>query len=122
MSKLVMAHQKKDNKLDKLIDIVWSLADEMKSMKSEIDSLKWKKKDEPIIIEPLEEVKRETPYKVIPIQSIIRDEWYTDPSMQWLKKIYMWLGKTFKNKEEASLYLDRMKRSNPWQQYDIFPV
>lgn len=110
MSKLVMAHQKKDNKLDKLIDIVWSLADEMKSMKSEIDSLKWKKKDEPIIIEPLEEVKRETPYKVIPIQSIIRDEWYTDPSMQWLKKIYMWLGKTFKNKEEASLYLDRMKR------------
>jgi hypothetical protein len=34
----------------------------------------------------------------------------------------MWIWRTFKNKAEATAYLDRVKANNPWQQYDIFPV
>lgn len=130
MRKFEMAHAKKDNKLDQLLDIVGWLATEIKTMKEEINSIKqagpveskqeWPLEWEIVIDEAKD--KRETPYKVIPIQSIIRDEWYVDPAMQGLKKIYMGMWRTFKNKKDATDYLDRMKKTNPGQQYDIFPV
>lgn len=130
--------KKKNSREDELLSMVWTLVSELKSMKTEMEELKNKtlsssKAEEWEVLELrdknelLEEIqkaaeKRETPYKVIPIQSIIRDESYMDPSLQWIKKIYMWMWRTFKNKEEATKYLDRMKESNPWIQYDIFPV
>lgn len=132
-----MAHnKKKDDKMDQLISLVTWLATEMKSIKQDVDNLKSQDttiKQEALkpdaIIEPdnssIWKVERETPYKVIPIQAIIRDEWYLDPRYSpnnWMKKIYMWTGRTFRNKKEATDYLERAKKSNPGQQYDIFPV
>lgn len=113
------------------------LATEMKNMKQDIDNLKsWQTtqiKPEALnsddIIEPdnssIWNVQRETPYKVIPIQAIIRDESYVnikDAPNGGMKKIYMWIWRTFRNKADATAYLDRVKKSNPGQQYDIFPV
>lgn len=129
-----MAHTK--NKMDQLISLVSWLAAEIKSIKEDVDNLKNQDttiKPEALkpdaIIEPdnssVWNVQRETPYKVIPIQSIIRDEWYLNPADSptgGVKKIYMWTGRTFKNKAEATAYLDRAKKANPGQQYDIFPV
>jgi len=113
------------------------LATEMKNMKQDIDNLKsWQQtqiKPEALnpddIIEPdnssIWNVQRETPYKVIPIAAIRRDESYVniqDAPNGGMKKIYMWIWRTFKNKAEAVAYLDRVTKSNPGQQYDIFPV
>lgn len=133
-----MAHNKKkvksDDKMDQLISLISWLATEIKNIKQEVDDMKNQEiKPEALnpdaVIEPNEssiwKVERETPYKVIPIQAIIRDEWYVNPADApngWIKKIYMWMWRTFKNKAEATAFLDRMKMSNPWQQYDIFPV
>lgn len=133
-----MAHNKKkvktDDKMDQLISLVSWLATEIKNIKQEVDDMKNQEiKPEALspdaVIESNEssiwKVERETPYKVIPIQAIIRDEWYVNPADApngWVKKIYMWMWRTFKNKAEATAFLDRMKTSNPWQQYDIFPV
>ena len=141
-----MAHRKKKNnetaiqpqqidKMDQLIALVWGLANELKNVKQELNDVKswnivpqwpevvsaedYAKMNEP---QKVIEVARETPYKVIPIESIIRDEWYLDPSRQWIKKIYRWLWRTFKNKLEATNYLEWVKKHNPWTQYDIFPV
>jgi len=142
-----MAHNKKKNdqqtdKMDKLIDLVAWLATEVKNMKQELNEVKsWNIQPQVEIIpevisaEDMEyqkkfqwwlwwsvEVKRETPYKVIPIESIVRDESYLDPSRQWIKKIYRWIGKTFPNKKLATEYLEAAQKRNPGQQYDIFPV
>lgn len=65
---------------------------------------------------------RDVPYKVIPIESIVRDEWFVDPWRQWVKKIYRGMWRTFPNKKLATEYLDRVQKANPWTQYDIFPV
>ena len=106
----------------------------MKTIKQDVDNLKNKEiKQEALqpdaVIEPdnssIWNVQRETPYKVIPIQAIIRDESYVnlkDAPNGGMKKIYMWIWRTFKNKAEATAYLDRVKKTNPGQQYDIFPV
>ena len=135
-----MAHHKKKtteqqpDKMDQLINLVTWLATEMKTIKQDVDNLKNQsikpealKPDE--IIEPdkssIWQVQRETPYKVIPIEKIVRDESYVnikDAPNWWIKKIYMWIWRTFKNKADATAYLDRMKKSNPGQQFDIFPV
>ena len=135
-----MAHHKKKtteqqpDKMDQLISLVTWLATEMKNIKQDVDNLKNKEiKQEALqpdaIIEPdnssIWNVQRETPYKVIPIQAIIRDESYVnlkDAPNGGMKKIYMWIWRTFKNKAEATAYLDRVKKTNPGQQYDIFPV
>lgn len=138
-----MAHHKKKkteqqpDKMDQLINLVSWIVSEMKTMKQDIDNLKdWQQtqiKEEALnpdaIIEPddssIWNVQRETPYKVIPIQAIVRDMSYLNiaDAPNWgVKKIYMWIWRTFKNKAEATAYLDRMKKSNPGQQYDIFPV
>lgn len=135
-----MAHNKKkarnEDKMDQLISLVSWLATEIKNIKQEVDDIKKESneiKPEALkpdaIIDPSEssiwKVERETPYKVIPIQAIIRDEWYVNPADApnwWIKKIYMWVWRTFRNKEEATAFLDRAKANNPWQQYDIFPV
>lgn len=141
-----MAHRKKKNnetaiqpqqldKMDQLIALVWGLANELKNVKQELNDVKawnivpqwpevvssedYAKMNEP---QKVVEVVRETPYKVIPIESIIRDEWYLDPAHQWIKKIYRWMWRTFKNKLEATNYLEWVKKHNPWTQYDIFPV
>lgn len=141
-----MAHRKKKNnetaiqpqqldKMDQLIALVWGLANELKNVKQELNDVKawnivpqwpevvsaedYAKMNEP---QKVVEVVRETPYKVIPIESIIRDEWYLDPARQWIKKIYRWMWRTFKNKLEATNYLEWVKKHNPWTQYDIFPV
>lgn len=114
--------------MDQLLNIVTWLATEVKNMKQEIAEVKaWAiVPQQPEVIEPVgwaTEVQRPTPYKVIPIESIIPDEWYLDPAHQWMtKKIYRWTGITFKTKAEAVEYLNRMQQRNPWQQYDIFPV
>lgn len=97
----------------------------MKTMKQELDEVKNEKQlpaPTKEVIELKDEPKRETPYKVIPIEKIVRDESFVDPRLQWVKKIYMWIWRTFKNKAEAVDYLERMKKANPWMQYDIFPV
>lgn len=142
-----MAHKKKKpnevieqktDKMDQLIDLVAWLATEVKNMKQELNEVKsWAITPKgPEIISPEEweyqekfrwwfwsvEAKRETPYKVIPIEAIIRDESYLDPSRQWMKKIYRWIGKTFPNKKLATEYLEAAQKRNPGQQYDIFPV
>lgn len=136
-----MAHKKKqtgsqqNDKMDQLIDIVAWLATEIKNIKQEINEVKsWAiVPQKPEVLEPWEyqgmvwwratiEVKREVPYKVIPIEAIIPDEWYLDPLRQWMKKIYRGIGKTFPNKKLATEYLEAAKKRNPWQQYDIFPV
>lgn len=135
-----MAHHKKKtteqqpDKMDQLISLVTWLATEMKTIKQDVDNLKNKEiKQEALqpdaVIEPdnssIWNVQRETPYKVIPIQAIIRDESYVnlkDAPNGGMKKIYMWIWRTFKNKAEATAYLDRVKKTNPGQQYDIFPV
>ena len=118
--------------MDQLLNLVWSLASELKSVKEELNEVKSAGTaivaKPPEIIEPwahIEEVKREVPYKVIPIESIIRDESYVnlrDAPNGWIKKIYRWLWRTFPNKKLATEYLDAAKKRNPWQQYDIFPV
>ena len=122
--------------MDQLISLVTWLATEMKNIKQDVDNLKnWQTeiKQEALnpdaVIEPdnssIWNVQRETPYKVIPIASIIRDESYvniSDAPNGGMKKIYMWIWRTFKNKAEAVAYLERVKQSNPGQQYDIFPV
>lgn len=113
------------------------MATEVKTIKQDVDNLKkWETqqiKPEALnpddIIEPdnssIWNVQRETPYKVIPIAAIRRDESYVniqDAPNGGMKKIYMWIWRTFRNKAEATAYLDRVKKNNPWQQYDIFPV
>ena len=116
------------DKMDQLLNIVTWLATEVKNMKQEIAEVKaWAiVPQQPEVIEPTGwaiEVQRPTPYKVIPIESIIPDEWYLDPGHQWMmKKIYRWTWITFKTKAEAVEYLNRMQQRNPGQQYDIFPV
>jgi len=137
-----MAHHKKKqteqqpDKMDQLINLVAWLATEMKNIKQEVDNLKsWNVENKAEAIEPdsiiqpdqssIWNVQRETPYKVIPIAAIRRDESYVNPKDApngGIKKIYMWIWRTFKNKAEATAYLDRVKANNPWQQYDIFPV
>lgn len=131
-----MAHNKKkqpqSDKMDQLINLVSWLANEMKNIKQEVDNIKnWNKTEaiEPDAVLQLDSsvwnVQRETPYKVIPIAAIRRDEWYVNPKDApngGIKKIYMWTWRTFRNKAEATAYLDRVKANNPWQQYDIFPV
>lgn len=133
-----MAHRKKKNnqepvveqtqapdKIDQLISLVWWLANELKNVKQELNEVKQMKqpaKEPDEIIEPAKPIERETPYKVIPIEKIVRDESFLDPNLQWVKKIYMWIWRTFKNKRDAVDYLERMKKTNPWMQYDIFPV
>lgn len=137
-----MAHHKKKteqqpDKMDQLISLVTWLATEMKNIKQDVDNLKiWQQTQiKPEALKPdaviesdsssIWNVQRETPYKVIPIASIIRDESYVninDAPNWWVKKIYMWIWRTFKNKAEAVAYLERVKQSNPGQQYDIFPV
>lgn len=128
-----MAHKKHD---DSLKDMLGTLISEIKTMKEEINELKnnkWQVIDSnevPLELKDQNDINkmfkdlptRETPYKVMTIQSVIQDESYVDPSLGWVKKIYTWLGKTFKNKEEAFAYVERMKSLNPWQQYDVFPV
>ena len=148
-----MAHHKKKpteqqpDKMDQLIDIVTSLASEVKNMKQEIADVKANANttleiSTPEVIQPWDKamddleynqkfrggiwwavtIQRETPYKVIPIESIIRDEWFVDPNRQWIKKIYRGMWRTFPNKKLATEYLERVQKANPGQQYDIFPV
>lgn len=144
-----MAHHKKKpteqqpDKMDQLINIVTWLANEVKNMKQELAEVKsWTTTQAPEVIQPWDNamdeleynkkfkwgiswavtVQRETPYKVIPIESIVRDMSYLDPKYQGIKKIYRWIGKTFPNKKLATEYLERAQRMNPWTQYDIFPV
>ena len=140
--------EQQPDKMDQLIDLVASLTTELKNVEAELNEVKSNKTSNelelemPQVIEPWDKsmedieynkkfrggiwwtvtIQRETPYKVIPIESIIRDESFVDPSRQWIKKIYRGMWRTFPNKKLATEYLERVQKSNPGQQYDIFPV
>lgn len=106
-----------------LVDTVKGFKEDMDNIKKDVESLKEKntitpKKEE----EENKTVERETPYKVMQIQDIRRDESYADPALWWEFKIYAWLGKTFKNKKEALDYVERATSVNPGIKFDIFPV
>ena len=140
--------EQQPDKMDQLIDLVASLTTELKNVKQELNEVKSNKTSNtielemPQVIEPWDKamdeleynqkfrgsiwwavtMQRETPYKVIPIESIIRDESFVDPNRQWIKKIYRGMWRTFPNKKLATEYLERVQKANPGQQYDIFPV
>lgn len=120
---------KKDDKLDQLLNLVGWLVKGMEEMKDRIDVLeKWNNntivttEEKPVEVKDVVEQIRETPYKVVQVQSVWIDESYEDPMRRWEFKVYSWLWKTFKNKQMAMEYLERAKKTNPWVQYDIFPV
>ena len=120
---------KKDDKLDQLLNLVGWLVKGMEEMKDRIDVLeKWNNntivatEEKPVEVKDVVEQIRETPYKVVQVQSVWIDESYEDPMRRWEFKVYSWLWKTFKNKQMAMEYLERAKKQNPWIQYDIFPV
>lgn len=120
---------KKDDKLDQLLNLVGWLVKGMEEMKDRIDVLeKWNNntivatEEKPVEVKDVVEQIRETPYKVVQVQSVWIDESYEDPMRRWEFKVYSWLWKTFKNKQMAMEYLERAKKQNPWVQYDIFPV
>lgn len=120
---------KKDDKLDQLLNLVGWLVKGMEEMKDRIDVLeKWNNntivttEEKPVEVKDVVEQIRETPYKVVQVQSVWIDESYEDPMRRWEFKVYSGLWKTFKNKQMAMEYLERAKKQNPWIQYDIFPV
>ena len=120
---------KKDDKLDQLLNLVGWLVKGMEEMKDRIDVLeKWNNntivatEEKPVEVKDVVEQIRETPYKVVQVQSVWIDESYEDPMRRWEFKVYSGLWKTFKNKQMAMEYLERAKKTNPWVQYDIFPV
>lgn len=94
-------------------------------MKEEIAEVKsWAVAPEPQLIAPEDayrEVPRAQPYKVIPIDKIIPDAGKPEEPGA-IKKIYQWIWRTFKSKDEAMNYLAAVQKRNPWMQYDIFPV
>jgi len=128
-----MAHRKKKtnpeqpSQMDQILWAINTLAGELKTMKTEIQELKsWQQivpKDtavQPDAVIDTSTSHLETPWKVVQIEKIVEDE-----SFVWehrSKKIYSGLGRTFKNKAEASAYYDRVTKNNPWAKYDIYPV
>lgn len=121
--------KKGDDKMDQLLNLVWWLVNEMKEMKWDIEKLKWEQNEWEVVElkdeenqEDIHFEQKEAPYKVIPIEKIVRDESFIDPSLQGEKKIFMGRWQTFKNKKDAIAYYERVTKNNPGIQYDIFPV